>query len=642
MAYDRDEKLRHQAFTKRAFLLGAGQLAAFGILGSRMYYLQVLEADQYALQADENRINYRLIAPLRGKIVDRFGGAVASNRENLQVIVIPEETTQLRDTLKKIATVVPLKDADIDRVLKRAKRQRGFVPITVVENLNWQQFAQISVHGPNLPGVLPQMGATRQYHHGRDLAHVVGYVASANTDEVDGDPLLLMPGFHIGKNGVEKTHDQELRGTSGTLKVEVNSGGRVIRELDQVPSVAGKETVLTIDLAIQRQIMERLKDEKSASAVVVDVKTGEILASASSPGFDANEFVGGIKTKLWRELNADKHNPLMNKAMRGQYPPGSTFKMVVALAALESGLVDPNDKVRCTGRYRLGNHDFHCWKRRGHGRMDMHNGIKQSCDTYFYEISRKIGVDKIAEVATKLGLGQTLGFDVYGAKAGAIPSRGWKRANFGQPWYPGETLVAGIGQGYVLTTPLQLAVMTARIANGGYAVEPHIVRTIGDRSLIPSEVPKIDIKDEYLEIVKRGMFGVVNEPRGTAGRSKIDVNGQLMSGKTGTSQVRRITKAERRRGISKNSQLPWHRRDHALFVCFAPADNPRYAISVIVEHGGGGSRAAAPVAKDIMLQLLERDPATQPVYVPPTTEEAVVSEKKPRDRSKRGRKEDRS
>ncbi len=642
MAYDRDERLRHQAFSKRAFLLGAGQFAAFGVLGARMYYLQVLEADQYALQADENRINYRLIAPLRGKIVDRFGGAVATNRENLQVIVIPEETTQLRDTLAKIATVVPLKDSDIDRVMKRAKRQRGFVPITVVENLDWEQFAQISVHGPNLPGVLPQMGATRQYHHGRDLAHVVGYVSSANVDEVDGDPLLLMPGFHIGKNGVEKTHDQELRGQSGTLKVEVNSGGRVIRELDQVPSVPGDETVLTIDLAIQRLIMERLKDEKSASAVVVDVKTGEILASASSPGFDANEFVGGIKTKLWRELNADKHNPLMNKAMRGQYPPGSTFKMVVALAALESGLVDPGDRVRCTGRYRLGNHDFHCWKRRGHGRMDMHNGIKQSCDTYFYDISRKVGVDRIAETANKLGLGQTLGFDIYGAKAGAIPSTGWKRANFGQPWFPGETLVAGIGQGYVLTTPLQLAIMTARIANGGYAVEPHIVRAIGDRNLIPPKVSKIDIKDEHLEIVKRGMFGVVNEPRGTAGRSKIDVNGQLMSGKTGTSQVRRITKAERRRGISKNSQLPWHRRDHALFVCYAPSDAPRYAISVIVEHGGGGSRAAAPVAKDIMLQLLERDPVAQPAYVPPVAAKAMVSEEKPRDRSKRGRKEDRS
>ena len=615
MPYDREEKLRQQMFSRRAVLLGAGQTAAFGILGARMYYLQVLEADQYALAADENRINYRIVPPLRGRILDRFGSVLASNRENFQIIVIPEETTNLEDTLTRISDIVPLSEHDSKKVLNRARRQRAFVPITVMENLTWSQFSEISVRGPSLPGVLPQMGATRQYRYGKEFAHIIGYVSTANESEADGDPLLLMPGFHVGKNGVEKTHDLDLRGKSGTRKVEVNAGGRVIRELDQIESESGEDVVLTVDMEVQRYAMERLEGESAAMAAI-DVRNGEILSLVSAPGFDANAFVGGINTKLWEQLTTDKYNPLLNKALKGQYPPGSTFKMVVALAALENGIVTPRDRVSCYGRYRFGNHDFHCWKRRGHGRMDMHNAIKQSCDIYFYDVAKRVGIDRIAEMAHKLGLGQTLGFDIYGAKGGAIPSKGWKMAHLSQPWYQGETLVAGIGQGYVLTTPLQLAVMTARIANGGYAVDPHIVRSVGSRSLVPSIVPKLDISEESMRIIHAGMNGVVNEPRGTAGRSRIDYNGITMAGKTGTSQVRRITKAERARGITKNSQLPWHRRDHALFVCYAPVDNPRYAVSVVVEHGGGGSRAAAPVAKDIMLKILERDPANQPPYVP--------------------------
>lgn len=614
MAHDREERSRQKAFSRRAFVLGASQFAAFGLLGARLYSLQVEHADRYALLADENRINYRLIAPLRGKIVDRFGQTLASNRENLQVIVVPEDTKDLKATLAALSKVAPLEQAQVNKILKIAARQRGFVPITVMEDIAWQEFARINVDGPNLPGVLPQMGATRQYHYGKDLAHVIGYVAAANQQEVGEDPLLLMPGFRIGKNGVEKTYDADLRGKAGSSKVEVNAGGRVIRELDRSPSVPGAEMVLTIDLDVQRFVMARLEGE-SAAVVVTEVHSGEILALVSAPGFDPNDFVDGIDRERWRTLLEDRYKPLTNKAMRGQYPPGSVFKMVVALAALETKTIKPGETVRCGGRYRFGNHNFHCWKRRGHGRMNLHNGIKQSCDIYFYDVARRTGIDAIAEMAGKLGLGQSLGFEVFGAKAGAIPSTDWKRAHYNEPWYPGETLVAGIGQGYVLATPLQLATMSARIASGT-AVEPKLIRAIGDKTLVSDAYPPLDISPASLALVRDGMDAVVNEPGGTAGRSRIDFNGLKMAGKTGTSQVRRITTAERRGGVRRNENLPWEKRDHALFVCFAPVETPRYAISVIVEHGGGGSRAAAPIAKDIMLHLLERDPATRSPYGP--------------------------
>jgi penicillin-binding protein 2 len=624
MSHDREERSRQKAFSRRAFVLGAGQFAAFGALGARLYYLQVEHADRYALLADENRIKYRLVPPLRGSIVDRFGQTLASNRENLQVIVVPEDTDDLAGTLAALGEVAPLKQAEVDRILKVAARQRGFVPITVMENIGWQEFARINVDGPNLPGVLPQMGATRQYHYGKDLAHVIGYVAAANQQEVGEDPLLLMPGFRIGKNGVEKTYDVDLRGKAGSSKVEINAGGRVIRELDRSPSTPGAELVLSIDLDVQRYVMERTQGE-SAAVVAIDVRTGEILALASAPGFDPNDFVDGIDRERWRTLLEDQYKPLTNKALNGQYPPGSVFKMVVALAALENKIITPSDTVRCAGRYRLGSHYFHCWKRQGHGRMNLHNGIKQSCDIYFYDTARRVGIDAIAEMAGKLGLGQTLGFEVFGAKAGAVPSTAWKRSRFSEPWYPGETLVAGIGQGYVLATPLQLAVMTARLASGT-AVEPKIVRAVGENNLVPDAYPALDISARALALVRDGMDAVVNEPGGTAGRSKIDVNGLTMAGKTGTSQVRRITQAERRTGVVRNENLPWAKRDHALFVCFAPVTAPRYAIAVIVEHGGGGSRAAAPIAKDIMAHLLERDPAVRPAYGPANATRAADAE----------------
>lgn len=624
MNHDREERSRQKAFSRRALILGGGQLLGFGILGARLYYLQVVHADRYALLADENRINYRLIPPLRGNIVDRFGQTLASNRENLQVIVIPEDTDDLKATLTSLSEFVPMRPEEIDTILRKASRQRAFVPITVAQKITWQQFARVNVEGPNLPGVQPQMGATRQYHYGRDLAHVIGYVAAPNRQEAGDDPLLLMPGFRIGKSGIERTLDTDLRGEAGTSKVEVNAGGRVIRELERTPSKPGKEVVLTIDLGVQRFVMKRVEGE-SAAAVVVDVQTGELLALASAPGFDPNDFVDGIGREQWKTLREDRYNPMMNKALRGQYPPGSVFKMVVALAALENKVITPRDRVTCRGAYRFGGHTFHCWKRRGHGRMNLHNGIKQSCDIYFYEVANRVGIDKIAEMARKLGLAQTLGFEVYGAKAGAIPSTDWKRANFNEPWYPGETLVAGIGQGYVLATPMQLAVMCARIA-GGRALEPRIVRAIGEENRLSDAYPALDISRTSLDLVRQGMNGVVNEPGGTAGRSRIDVNGLKMAGKTGTSQVRRITAAERRRGVRRNESLPWEKRDHALFVCFAPVEEPRYAISVIVEHGGGGSRAAAPIAKDIMTYLLEQDPAARPAYGPANATRAADAE----------------
>jgi penicillin-binding protein 2 len=596
---------RHKAFTRRALLLGGGKLALMSTLVGRMYYLQVVEADQYAMLADENRINIRLLPPPRGRIFDRFGNEVASNRQNYQVVLIPEQTNGVEHTLDKLAQLVPVSETDYARVLRDVKRKRSFVPIPVVEHLTWDEFARVNANIPDLPGVQLEVGETRDYPYGESLAHIVGYVGAVSEKELTDDPLLELPGFRIGKSGVERIYDLDLRGKAGNSRVEVNAYGRVIRELTRKDGQPGDDIALTIDVGLQEFVTERVKDE-SAAVTVLDIHTGDVLAMASTPAFDPNAFNVGLSHAYWNELNTNKMKPLISKTIAGQYPPGSTFKMVVALAAMEAGVAGPDYTVTCNGRVRVGNHTFHCWKRGGHGKVDMVEAIQKSCDIFFYEIARKTGINRIAAMAERFGLGAPTGIDLPNERPGLVPTKEWKQALRGSPWQQGDTVNVGIGQGYILLTPLQMAVMAARIANGGFAVKPRLTRP-ADGTAPPAESMKLS--SAALKVVRRGMTNVVNHRRGTAYRARIEDEAMAMAGKTGSVQVRRISKAERRTRVLKNEEKPWEERDHAMFVAYAPLDAPRYAISVVVEHGGGGSKAAAPVARDILIETQKRDPA---------------------------------
>jgi penicillin-binding protein 2 len=603
---------RHKLFSRRTAMLAGGKALLLSALVGRMYYLQVVESERYATLADENRINLRLLPPPRGRILDRFGVPLAVNRQNYRVVLISENTDDVERTLRVLGSIIPISDGEHRRILREVRRRRRFVPVTVRENLNWEEVAQIEVNAPDLPGVMIDVGESRFYPHGEETVHVLGYVAAVSEAEVTGDPLLELPGFRIGKAGVERVYDLALRGTGGSSQVEVNALGRVIRELSRQDGQPGAEITLTIDFDLQKMVTDRLAGE-SAAAVVMDVHTGDVLALASTPGYDPNAFNKGLSAVDWKTLISNPRTPLINKAIAGQYPPGSTFKMVVALAALERGVILPSATVFCPGFTRLGKARFHCWKRGGHGNVDLSRAITESCDVYFYEIARRTGIDRIAAMATRLGLGQALDLDLPGEKDGLVPTRDWKRATMDEPWHMGETLISGIGQGYLLATPLQLAVMTARLVNGGYAVTPHLTRdAVSPRTTAPRPAPRyksLGLSSWHLNIVNEATKAVVNGPRGTARRAAIKEEGFEMGGKTGTVQVRRITKAQREQGLKKNKDLPWKDRDHAIFVGYAPVHSPRYAIAVLVEHGGGGSSTAAPIAHDILLEAQRRDSA---------------------------------
>jgi penicillin-binding protein 2 len=598
---------RLRTFARRALLLGAGQLGLFGAIAGRLYYLQVVTADQYALLADENRINHRLLPPARGRIFDRHGVPLARNSPTYRVLVTREQTTDLRATLEALARLIPVPDEQIDEVIAEAARRRGFVPITVQEDLTWTELSRVEVNAPDLPGVSLDAGLLREYPVGSIMAHVLGYVGPVSESELNGDPLLELPEFRTGKNGIEKVYDQALRGRAGISRFEVNALGREIKELYRYDGEPGRDLTLTIDLDLQRYVYERLHDEQSAAVVVLDVQTGEVLALASVPTFDPRAFVDGLSRDTWRELTSDANAPLVNKAIAGQYPPGSTFKLIVALASLEAGATGPDYEVFCPGSVQLGDHEFHCWKRWGHGRLDLVRALEQSCDVYFYDLARRLGVDAIAAMARRFGLGETLGIDLPGERPGLVPDRAWKRATQGVPWQLGETLITGIGQGYMQATPLQLAVMAARIANGGREIWPRLVHDKAPDQA-PEPPPSLGISDWSFRFVREGMYQVVNGEHGTARQASLGDPQVALAGKTGTSQVRRISRAERATNVRKNDEKPWEERDHALFVAFAPYREPRYALAVVVEHGGSGAASASPIARDIMAKALELDP----------------------------------
>jgi penicillin-binding protein 2 len=597
---------RNKVFTRRAVMLAGGKALLLSALAGRMYYLQVIEAPRYATLADENRINLRLLPPPRGRILDRHGRPLAINEQTYRVTIVAEQARGVEATLDTLGMLVEISPAERERILREVRRRRSFVPVTILENLDWDAVARIEVNAPALPGVAIDEGQNRHYPYGEEFAHVLGYVAAVSESDLTGEPLLELPGFRIGKAGVEKIHDLVLRGSAGRSQVEVNAFGRVVRELSRTEGEPGADLTVTLDLDLQRLASARLQGE-SGAIVAMDIHGGEVLALASSPSYDPGGFARGLKREEWRDLITNPRTPLSNKAVAGLYAPGSTFKIVVALAGLENGVITTATPVFCGGSVRLGDSRFHCWKRGGHGTVSLREGIVQSCDVYFYEVARRLGVDAIAEMAGRLGLGATLGLDLPNEQAGLIPTRDWKRTKMGQPWHQGETLITGIGQGYVLSTPLQLAVMTARIANGGYSVTPRLVRQVPDPGAAADLFPDLGIAASHLRPVLDAMAGVVNAGNGTARSSAIREAGLEMAGKTGTSQVRRITAAERARGVWKNEDLPWERRDHALFVGYAPVHAPRYAVAVIIEHGGGGSKVAAPIARDILLAAQKLD-----------------------------------
>lgn len=611
MNRDRDAA-RSKMFTRRLALLAAGKMALFGVLVGRMYYLQVVEADKYRTMADDNRINLRLLAPPRGRIVDRYGKVIAENQLNYRVVVVAEQTGSVPATLDALSEIVPISDTERRRILREVSRKRRFLPVTVKDNLAWDDVSRIAVNSPDLPGVSIDVGSTRLYPFGDTTSHLIGYVAPPAESDLTGDPLLELPDFRIGRGGIERVYDLAMRGRAGNTQIEVNALGRPIRELARNEGEPGHDIVLTLDTALQELAAKRLAQEESAAAVVMDVSNGDVLAMVSHPSYDPHEFARGISGPAWRALLANSKAPLTNKAISGQYAPGSTYKMIVALAAMESG-ISPDFRVSCPGHMELGDNKFHCWKRGGHGLLDMVEALSQSCDVYFYEMGRRLGPERMADMARRFGLGSTLSIDLPGERPGLIPTRSWKLARTGKGWATGESLVASIGQGYVLATPLQLVTMTARLVNGGFAVTPHLTRDLVQERRIAerpqSSFPPIGVPQANLAVMLRGMRAVINDPRGTAFRQRIVDQNWTFGGKTGTSQVRRITEEERRVGLRKPEQVPWRERDHALFVGYAPLESPRYAVSVIVEHGGGGSSVAAPIAREILTEAmrLERE-----------------------------------
>jgi penicillin-binding protein 2 len=592
--------------TRRGLILGGTQVGFMGLLALRMRYMQVDQAAQFRMLAEENRINIRLLAPARGLIFDRNGVPLAENEQNYRVVLVREDAGDVDAVLDRLSRIITLDPEELVRARREIARRSAFVPVTIADRLSWEEFAEVAVNAPALPGITPEVGLSRRYPLDVDFAHIVGYVGPVSEYDLkrleDPDPLLQIPKFQIGKVGVEAKKESRLRGKAGTKRIEVNAVGRVMRELDRIDGRPGDNLQLTVDSGLQNYVQARLGQE-SASAVVIDTHTGDILAIGSAPSFDPNKFVRGISSADYTELTENEFRPLSTKPVQGVYPPGSTFKMMTALAALEAGVIEPDETVWCPGYKEVGGRRFNCWKRAGHGWVDLDKSLTQSCDVYYYDVAERVGIENIANMARRFGLGTTFDLPMSAVAHGLTPDKAWKLKNRKAEWQIGDTLNSGIGQGFVLTSPLQLAVMTARLASGK-ALYPRLIKSANEVDLPLPDIERIDVSPEHLRLVTRGMFNVSNNRRGTAFSSRIQAEDMRMAGKTGTSQVRNITVAERASGVIRNQDLPWNRRDHALFVSFAPYEAPRIACSVVVEHGGGGSTAAAPIARDIVLRAL--------------------------------------
>jgi penicillin-binding protein 2 len=626
------EKDRSRLLTRRSVLLAGGQLGLLSTLAARLYYLQVVQSNRYAMQADENRINIRLLAPPRGRILDRFGVPLALNKTTFRAVLVAEQAGDIQATLDAVASLVTLSDADRRRIMREIKSKLSFVPVVLRDELSWEEMARIEVNTLELPGVSIEKAMTRYYPFGDTVSHNVGYVAAVSEQDLSGDdPLLELPDFRIGKSGIEKSYDLDLRGTAGTSQVEVNAFGRVVRELAREEGLAGQDMALSLDMELQDLAVKRCSAQGSASCVLIDSWTGEVLAMASTPSFDPGAFSAGLSTAMWQKLITDPLNPLHNKAISGTYAPGSTFKLLVGLAGLENGLLSADTEFFCPGTFTLGNAVFHCWKKGGHGTLSLKRAIPESCDVFFYHTADLLGIDKIAAMANRLGLGVKLDIDIPGEKVGVIPTRAWKMATTGVPWQRGETISCGIGQSFVSVTPLQLAVYAARLATGRQ-IMPRLARKQGVMTAsspvatgIDPDFAPLGISQAHLDLIRDGMFNVVNTQHGTAWSARITDPAMAMAGKTGTAQVHHYSEAERAHGHLTGMSVPWAQRDHALFIGMAPASAPRYVCAVVVEHGGAtggeGGAVAAPIARDVLWEAQKRDPVhrvpDQP-FGPPT------------------------
>ena len=597
---------------RRMFITGSLKFLVMIGLVSRLFFLQVKENKKYLTLSDKNRIREWKLAPVRGEITDYFGNTIAGNFEAYQLHIIPEQVEDFRYVIYRVKDLLEMSDKEFRKVLKKKNEIKPWETLIVSDNLSWKKFSKINNHLYDLNGVKPVISISRNYPFKENFTHIVGYVSQANENDIENSEIIkknFVPGLKVGKVGLEKSFENKLLGTNDIERYEVNAYGRRINQLEFQKGEKGKSLKLTIDTEVQKLTNELLK-EKAGSICVMDIYTGSVIAMHSSPSFDPNLFVFGIGQDDWQLIRNNPMKPLVNKTLQGTYSPGSTIKPIVALSALENGIINNNFTVNCRGHknpLELYGQTYHCWKKEGHGFMNLRNAMKQSCDTYFYEVARKLGVDRLSETAKKFGLGKEVFGDLFNIeKKGLIPNTMWKKNALGQSWLLGETIITGIGQGYIQTTPIQLCLMTAQIGNGGYKIYPKI---IADDENSESQIDKFTPlykNSRNVKIVQDAMFASTNEVRGTSYRSRIDDPKYQFAGKTGTAQVKKITEKDRELDL-KTFEIPYEERDHALYVAYGPYKNPRYALSILVEHGGNGSTTAAPMAKKLFKKIIDRD-----------------------------------
>jgi penicillin-binding protein 2 len=574
---------------------------SMSLLVARMWYLQVIKGTELRHQSENNRIRIHESKAIRGVIKDVWGDVIVENQPSFDISIVPGAVRNVGDVVRALETVYGSKGLEFKRDISAAEKNRPFIPLKLAKNVSWQELALVETHSLNLPGVVVDVVPVRKYLGGEMTAHILGHVGEVSPEEMKGDKAgIFKPGDRLGKTGIEKFLDRYLRGVNGGEYIEVNAVGRKVKTLKRMEPVPGHNVTLTIDAGLQKAAWEAMEG-KVGSVVAMDPRDGSIRVMVSRPAFDPNLFNKGISVEEWKRLAADPLRPMENKAIQGQYPAGSTYKLITAAAALGEGLITPETTFNCPGSFHLGNHEFKCWQKKGHGRMNLHRAIVQSCDVYFYNLGKLVGVDKLAEYARAFGLGVPTGIPLPSEKSGLIPTKEWKLQRTGQPWQPGETISISIGQGFVSVTPLQLLNAYCALANGGTVYVPRLIQRIEavDGQILEEFGPQIksavSLGREHMETIRKGLWGVCNESGGTGWalkRPEADV-----AGKTGTAQV--VGQRGRWEGVKSHS-MPWKWRDHALFVCFAPVQNPEIAIAVVVEHGGHGGSAAAPVARRVI------------------------------------------
>ena len=611
---------KEDVINRRMFIIGAAKIIIFTGIIVRLFSLQIDDNKKYLTLSDKNRIREWKLPPIRGNIIDYFGNVIAGNLKVYQLHIIPEQVESFNYLLTRLKVLLQLSDKKISNILKSKKRLKPWESIIVSENLSWSEFVKVNNYLYDLVGVKPVMTISRNYPFSDIYTHVLGYVSQPNENDILQNEIIqerFVTGMKVGKIGLEKTLENYLIGTNDIQRYEVNAYGKRINQLEYQKGEQGSKIRLTIDTEVQK-LSAKLLADKAGSISVMDIYTGEIIAMCSSPSYDPNLFLFGISNDEWELIRNNPLKPLINKTLSGLYSPGSTIKPIVALSALENNIISTNFKVKCTGKTELYGQTFHCWKEKGHGVVSLNNAMKQSCDTYFYEIARLLGVDRLKITAKKFGLGEkVLGEYFENEKKGLFPDTNWKKNNLGRGWVLGETLITGIGQGYTQTTPLQLCLMTAQIANGGYSIKPKIIvnnnplnfveakKAMEEQNSINSN-NRLFKEQRNIKIIQEAMFSSTNEIMGTSYRSRIDDPKYQFAGKTGTAQVKRISKRERELDL-KIDQIPYNDRDHALYIAYGPYKNPRYALSIIVEHGGSGSKAAAPMAKKLFKLIIDRD-----------------------------------